>query len=220
MAKSKYTTGFCGVGLHEGTKPKTKTGVPMKVCDFWIDCKCHCHAQITKMHEMTETERVPHQNPDYNTPKGHYVMPRPDEVGLLKVAEVAVAEPVIRNPLEAPAKRFDATPTGKRARGQLEDEVLAVCGSFVRGELPYEVLTPKDIAYEIDKFDQPSVGAIGAVFDRWVTLGFAKVEKRPVQFVSFTLEGMMHGLDYLKAKHKRDAKLKQGNADRTLRPKR
>lgn len=220
MAKSKYTTGFCGVGLHEGTKPKSKNGTPMKVCDFWIDCKCKCHEQITKMHTLTETERVPHQNPDYNTPKSPYVIPRPDEYGLLKVAETVAAEPVIRNPLEAAPKRFDATPTGKRARGELEDEVLAVCGSFVRGELPYETLTPKDIAFEIDKFNPPSVGAIGAVFERWVTYGFARIEKRPVSFLSFTLEGMMHGLEYLKAKHKREAKLKQGNEARTLRPKR
>lgn len=220
MAKSKYTTGFCGVGLHEGTKPKSKSGVPMKVCDFWIDCKCHCHAQITKMHELTETERVPHQNPDYSPPKSPYVIPRPDEVYVKTVVNEQEEAPIVRNPLEAPPKRFDATPTGKRARGELEDEVLAVCGSFIRGELPYEVLLPKNIAIEIDKYNPPSVGAIGAVFERWVLYGFAKIEKNPVQFVSFTLEGMMHGLDYLKAKHKREAKLKDNAASRTLRPRR
>lgn len=216
MAKAKYLTGFCGVGLHEGMKPRSKGGTPMKVCDYWIDCGCKCHADITKMHTLTETERVPHQNPDYSTPHSPYVMPRPDEV-MAKTVEPEEKAPIIRNPLEAPAKRFDATPTGKRARGELEDEVLAVCGSFVRGELPYEVLLPKDIANEIDKFNPPSVGAIGAVFERWVLIGFAKIEKKPVQFVSFTLEGMMHGLDYLKAKHKREAKLKQGAESRTLR---
>lgn len=222
MAKARYITGFCGVGFHEGMKPKTRGGVALKVCVSWIQCACKCHTDITKMHELTSTERVPHPNPDYSPVKNPFWMPSMDERAMLHERhdhEVPV-EPVVRNPLEAQAKRFDATPTGKRARGQLEDEVLAVCGSFVRGELPYEDLTPKEVATEIDKFDPPSVGAIGAVFDRWVSLGFARCEKRPVRFVSFTLDGMTIGLEGLKAKAKREAKLKQSAEARTLRPRR
>lgn len=220
MAKAKYITGFCGVGLHEGTSPKSHSGTPMKVCVAWMQCACKCHGELTKMHELVGTDRVPHQNQHYSPPHNPYVMPTLEERAAFHSIGEEKPAPVQRNPLEAEAKRFNSTPTGKRARGQLEDEVLAVCSSFVRGELPYEDLTPKEIAREIDKFDPPSVGAIGAVFDRWVALGFARCDKKPVRFLSFTIEGMTQGLDFLKDKAKREAKLKQGAASRTLRARR
>lgn len=215
-----FVTGFCSAGFCEGKKARDFTGKPVKTCAFWKTCPCKCHVQIDKMCLMTNMPRIPLENPLYQRPVSPYVMPRPEErFEQLAAEDSKPVEPVKRSPLEVKPVRFEETPSGKRARGQLEMQVLEVCSNFVKGLLEVEDLTPHAIANEIDEIDPPSVGAIGAVFDRWVALGFARCEKKPVRFVSFTVEGMMNGLDYMKAKAKREKKMQQAEQSRgKLRP--
>lgn len=213
--KSVYKTGFCGSGFHEGTRPKSVSGVPIKVCSMIEVCTCKCHADITRMFEMGNRPRRVLDNPEYTLPISPYVMPTYEERIALHEAENARhARPVsLGKPLEVKAQQtFVETPTGIRARGQLEDQVLLVCSQFARGELEVEVLTPNFIAMEISEAEPPSVGAIGAVFDRWVRIGFARCEKKPVRFTSFTSEGMLKGLQYMKDKFKADAKKQAAGA--------
>ena len=211
--KPKYITGFCGIGCHEGMRPRGHTGAPLKVCTFWIECVCECHANVTKMFEMTGRERMPLQNPEYEDPKSTYIMPTFEEIAKARLAEESNKVVTLRKPIEVvETQTFDATPTGKRARGQLEDQVLLVCSQFVRGQLEIEVLTPQLVARSIDEVEPPSVGAIGAVFDRWTRIGFARCAKKPVRFESFTAEGLEHGLEYMKDKFKSEAKRIQTTA--------
>lgn len=225
--KVKYTTGFCQVGFHEGTKAKGASGKPVMTCASVDICHCKCHATITAMFEQAGLPRVVQVNPEYQVDRSRYVMPDPVEVEAQRAAnrlpspdaQVKVALP--RNPLEVTtAPTYNETPTGKRARGQLEAQVLAVCSAFTRGLIEEEFLTPVVIGNEIDEVEPPSAGAIGAIFNRWVEIGFAVCEKGPVRFVAFTPDGVIKGLEALRIEHKSKARLKEANDGRQLRPRR
>lgn len=216
---SVYKTGFCGAGLHEGTKPKSMTGKPMKVCTSYNLCNCHCHAKITKMYQMTDVKRVAQQNPEYQPAKN------PDLSFMDELEHRVAASPLVLAVVDTPpdheapapvapmapaasaytASEYAPTPSGVRARGQLEDEVLRVCKELLMGEYT-ELITPKYIAKHINPEDPPSVGAIGAVLDRWEAYGFAIINKKPIRFAMFTREGMANGLDKMRADYKARSK--------------
>ena len=54
------------------------------------------------------------------------------------------------------------------------------------------------------------------MFDRWVKLGFAVIEKKPTRFVRYTDEGIKFGLDRMKERSKRKLKLVQAEKRRNL----
>lgn len=213
-----YKTGFCGAGLHEGTKPKSMSGKPMKVCTSYEICGCHCHQKVSKIYQMTDTERVAQQNPEYKaaknvdltwlTPTESTVPPAPLFVGVpdTPATPEAPAVPVPVAPAApTPAPAYAPTPSGVRARGQLEDEVYRVCKDTLLGGVT-ELVTPKFIAQKIDPENPPSVGAIGAVLDRWEKYGFAVIHKKPTRFAMFTREGMANGLEKMRADYKARSK--------------
>lgn len=216
MWRSK--SGYCEVGWCEGTAAKDSAGKYVKTCPHWMFCNCDCHEKLDRMFSMTDTPRIEVDNPKYIRPKSSFWMPDRTMEGVT-VSEDGEEVRQATTLLEVNTSRhFNDTNTGKRARGQLEYEVLNVCKNFVKGVLEVEVLTPGFIALEIDEVEPPSVGAIGAVFDRWVKLGFAVCEKSPVRFTSFTADGIQYGLDNLKAKARADKKRAVNAAGRTLRP--
>lgn len=226
MAKSApYRTGFCGIGLHEGTSPVGVSGGPLKVCVEWMLCACPCHEELTTMFEMTGMERMPQQNPKYSPPKSTFKMPLPHHVE---------AEPIIpRTPsndlestlgvvgpeaLERPgasivppmvARSFEPTATGRAARGELEAWVREATDTWtVESKLDpnwQEVCTPEWIAKEVSKkhgVNLPSTGAITAVLVRWTELDFCSTEKKPTRFTGYTESGLEFGLEQLKARAK------------------
>lgn len=206
----KYRTGFCAIGFCEGHEVKDGVGKYALTCSFWKVCPCKCHTDLDKMFAAAEMPRQPVENPKYVKPKSIYVMPDPVEV-ITKGEDI----PEKRSLLEdAPTKEFIETSTGGRQKGQLEYQVLEVCRMFTKGELEVEQLTPRVIGEHIEPDAPPSAGAIGAVFDRWVKMGFANCERGPVRFVSFTVEGLQHGLDYMKAKARRERKLARAKQER------
>ena len=118
-----------------------------------------------------------------------------------------------------PPATFAPTPTGRAARGQLESWVLEQVTIWTVEGYDFPC-TPVWISREIGReqaIDPPSVGAISAVFDRWANLGFATIEKKPVRFSGFTLEGKTKGLDRMKAEVKRKQKFEKAAQKRTLR---
>lgn len=214
----KFKSGYCAIGWCEGTQAQDSTGKYVKTCAFWMHCNCDCHTKIDAMFEMTQTQRQEMSNPKYKHHKSEFWMPDRSLEGVV-VTEDGQEELVAVTLLDVNhSVNYRETDSGKRARGQLETEVLNVCKNFVKGVLEVEVLTPAFIANEIDEVEPPSVGAIGAVFDRWTKLGFAVCEKGPVRFTSFTADGLQYGLDNLKARAKREQKNAVAQASRTLRP--
>lgn len=114
---------------------------------------------------------------------------------------------------------FAPTTTGRAARGELESWVKEQCDIWLveKEEFP---CTTAYLSYEIGKaqgIKPPSVGAISAVFDRWDSIKFAVVAKKPTRFVEYTPEGVTLGLEGCKDKHKRSRRLQQAASARTLR---
>ena len=105
----------------------------------------------------------------------------------------------------------------RRPRGWLETDVLSITNKFITGEitLPEKdgeavLLTPHRIARlvkEMDGLDEaPSTGAVAAVLNRWIVVGFAEVHEKPFAFKSYTAAGEAEGLSALKAARKVKAK--------------
>lgn len=207
-----YVTGYCNIGSHEGTKPKGAiTGAPMKTCEAWAECKCDCHAQITKMFEMTGQPRVPVPNPEYAPPERTYWMPSDDpNYGLPEASPdivqgggVLVAERTVQ-----------ITEGGRTKKGDLEYAVQRVCLAPID-----KTISPEDDYYSVKYISQavyeaesaalekpPSLGAVAAVLSRWEKYDYAMLGKNPVRFVGLTPQGREKGLDWCRAQYKKKAK--------------
>lgn len=215
----KWISGFCGIGCHEGTAPTNANGTPLKVCvaigngpDDKNRCGCKCHKQIDKMYESAGIPRVAQQSPLWKPP------PSPDLSWLYEDSENPLdalvstgtqnparsAEPArdhgipVHQPTHAPDER---TPAGYRRKGQLEDSVNEVCTGYLKGEYQSDEngdMTTKHIAHLIDPDNPPSAGAVQAVLERWVKLGYAEMRRKPVGFQMLTVEGMQKGLARMK----------------------
>jgi hypothetical protein len=195
-------SGFCDVGSHEGTRAKSYTGIPLKTCPFWMSCGCDCHKEVTRMFEMSGQERIEVPNPEYRPYQRTFWMPSDDpNYGLPKPQEESI-----------PDDKLQITPTGRVRKGGLEIAVQRVVLAWM--ELPVmeriDGLAVKNIAervYEnegaaLDK--PPSLGAVAAVLDRWVTYGYVLLGQKPVRVISLTKEGKENGLDWCRARFKNE----------------
>lgn len=217
-------TGFCSNGWCEGTKPKDWRGRPVPTCEFYLTCPCKCHDQLNKLYELSEMERMPVDNPEYVPPHRTYWMPSDEPLAPLSSNVERAAAVVVESPAPdlVPAtlrRSYEPTATGRAARGQLEAWVKNQCDIWLVEQYDF-LCTPAWISEEIAKaeaINPPSVGAIGAVFDRWVKLGFAEVEKKPVRFIKYTEQGIKLGLEGLKLKAKRSLKQQRANQRRGVR---
>ncbi|QDF18281.1 hypothetical protein SEA_DAKITI_68 [Gordonia phage Dakiti] len=206
-----YKTGFCDIGSCEGTAPVSPSGKPMKVCTMHEICECSCHTKFDRMYKMANTERRVHQNPNYVPYQypdlSEYLTPTVELEGASLSVGVDARVPRERPSESAPgllelAPVYTGTPTGQRQRGQLEAEVQQVCHRAMMGEFD-ELMTPQVIAELIDHENPPSTGAIGAVFNRWERIGYAKIHRKPLYFQHLTVEGMRDGLEALRRRAKR-----------------
>ncbi|QOP65398.1 hypothetical protein SEA_DIABLA_72 [Gordonia phage Diabla] len=205
-----YKTGFCGIGHCEGTAPVSPSGKPMKVCTAHEICKCECHAKFDRMYKMANTERRLHENPNYVPYQypdlSEYLKPTVELEGTSLLGGATTRVPRERPSESAPgllelAPVYTGTPTGQRQRGQLESEVQHVCHQAMMGAYD-ELMTPQAIAMLIDPDNPPSTGAIGAVFNRWERIGYAKIHRKPLYFQHYTVEGMRDGLEALRRRAK------------------
>ena len=220
--RNKYLTGFCANGQCEGTRPKNFQGTPLSVCPMWDTCPCKCHFDLDKMFEMVNrTPDRPIKNPEYNPPKNQFWMPGDDDD--LPPVDVPLPVPGMdapsdheRRPMTPPRAPagpiFSPTPTGRKARGQLEQEVLEVCADFMRDVFDWEYCLPKLVAEEIGKratAETPSTGAINACWDRWEKMGIAVQAKKPSRLVKWadgftgTWEDLLKRKDRMKREKRR-----------------
>lgn len=205
-----YKTGFCGIGHCEGTSPVSPSGKPMKVCTFYEGCSCDCHKKFDRMYKMANETRRIHQNPKYvpytYPDLSEFLAVQADDDAASIVGVGVTPEPRERPSETAPgllesARTFTGTATGYRQRGQLEAEVQKVANRAMMGEFD-ELMTPQVIAEIIDPSNPPSTGAIGAVFNRWERIGYAKIHRKPLYFQRLTVEGMRDGLEACKNRAK------------------
>lgn len=229
-------SGFCINGQCEGTKPTSPSGVPMIVCTAWDWCKCKCHKQISELYEMAGLPRETATNPDYHPKKRDFWLPgdpetMPEEP--LSSSDVVMAPGDMERPpttppspargtlAAVPVRTFAPTPTGRRARGQLEYDVLSICRQFADLVFDWEFCTPKLVSEQIGRqyaIEPPSTGAINAVWDRWERLEFATQDKKPSRFVKFSGDGTESELDKMKLSIKRAKRRGEAELRRGIRP--
>ena len=219
-----FKTGYCNNGWCEGIKPRTKSGNAAPSCTFYGTCPCECHDMLDKMFAMSKMERILVEKSDYAPPARTWWMPSDDPLPPLSNSGPTTAPVRVESP--APgyvpphvAREYGPTPTGRAARGELESWVQAKCDEWLIEKYDFPC-TPAWISEEIAKeqgIKPPSVGAISAVFDRWVKLGFAVIEKKPVRFTRYTPDGIWRGLEGLKVDAKRKKAMARSLARRGVR---
>jgi hypothetical protein len=221
--KRKFRTGFCLNGWCEGTKPRSASGKPVPTCKDIERCPCNCHEILDEIFERAGRPRILVDNPDYMPSPRTWWMPGDDDTGdsngLSTPDGIGTLDRPERPPM-APSRPGNGasvarTATGRRAKGSLEHEVLAVCTDWSNDVFDWDSCTPKLVAEEIgakNAEENPSTGAIQAVWDRWVKLEFAVYEKKPVRFGKFLLEDFsVRSLETLKrAKKRQKSQAKRG----------
>lgn len=217
-------TGFCANGWHEGDKAKDWRGNPAPTCKFILVCPCNCHDTLDKLYHMTDMERVVVDASGYVAPPRRFWMPSDDPLpALSSPSGSSVPQTIQEGVAGITPPRMDSTfaptPTGRAARGELESWVQQECDAWLV-DSENELCTPAYLATVISRAQAvapPSVGAISAVFDRWVKLGFAKVEKRPTRFIGYTQEGLELGLVGMKIQRKRQQARQKADQNRRIR---
>lgn len=203
-------SGFCHSGWHEGTKAVTASGKPAPTCKHYINCPCDCHARLNRMFQLSGQERILVDQSQWKA-DNPYVLPSLEDV--VTAAPFRVPGIVAAVVMESPApeivpaaiqRTFTVTPTGRAGRGELETWVREITDIWAVDQ--EGLCTPKYVSEYIARrkgINAPSVGAVDAVFNRWQTLGFAKIERKPTRFEGYTEDGIRLGLDTMKARAKR-----------------
>lgn len=212
-------TGHCGIKCCEGTAPKNFRGTALPTCKDWKYCPCSCHKLIDQMYSMSNMDRVAVNHSAYV----------PDDGGFVKTWTVAPSTYVdsstptlpdtpvwIQSPVPAAVPPtmvhvYAPTSTGRAARGELESQVKEACDVWrvdVADPTTWrgQPCTPSYVSEEITKkhgIKPPSVGAIDAVFKRWMKIGFAVIHPKPTRFICYTPRGIELGLEGIKAKYQR-----------------
>lgn len=221
----KIKTGFCNLGQCEGTKPRGNKDKPLPTCKTWQECACECHVALDKMFKDVGMDRVLVENPEYLPEKVDFNIEDYLNIGSsdVRFSDTGVNGPdgieVITTAPRLPELAERRTETGRAARGGLEAQVLLVCSEYVENKM-IDMLIPKNIANVIAgkyKIPAPSTGAIGAVFNRWESIGFAKQDRKPVRFSGFTGSGTPEELERIKAKSKREKKMMKSASQRGFR---
>lgn len=113
-------------------------------------------------------------------------------------------------------RAYAPTASGRAAPGELESWVKRECDVWLVEDEGFPC-TPAYLAEQVGKtqgIKPPSVGAITAIFNRWVKIGFAEVAAKPARFVKYTEDGIRLGLDGCKARAKRQRRMAEAAAGR------
>jgi hypothetical protein len=200
VVESTYVSGFCGIGSHEGAKNLSPSGQRLKSCPQGgrfdggrlgvMVCTCQCHDVTRQMEGMTGIQ-VPALEINRTTPSLDRLLREAERssggakgpgIGVIDGPSVTVASGV----------RFAVTPTGRAARGQLEEQVrYAICVQVKAGGEMIELLglSPSTLAVMIDRENPPSTGAIYSVLKRWESNGMVDLAESPFRFIRFTERG-------------------------------
>ena len=194
-------TGFCGIGNHEGTKNVSPSGAVMRSCNVGgrsdagrvgiIVCVCECHNMTREMEQMTGRE-IPPLMINRTTPSLDRLL-RESAVGPTPAGTGGSGDPGRPTVAVASGARFVATPTGRAAKGQLEEQVRhAVCVQVTAaGDDMIRLLglSPDMLAKMIDKDSPPSTGAVYSVLKRWESQALVELGEKPFRFLAFTERG-------------------------------
>jgi hypothetical protein len=215
IKKNKLKTGHCDSGWHEGSNPDLGDGKSAPTCKQFLECPCECHLQYDQMFEEANLPRILIDNSSYKV-KNTLWLPTIEERAALRLEtlkkkeSIQIQEPETEHSVQILVRTFNETPTGRQARGQLEQLVLLAVTRWVSSDSKEDCSINWICANieEIDKITLASKGAIQAVLRRWMDIEFVLVGGQPFQFFGFTPEGKQYGLDTLKLRAKSKAKTK------------
>jgi len=97
----------------------------------------------------------------------------------------------------------------RRPKGELERQVREVIDAFVMEEIDFKgkPVTAHRVASEVlvryPEQKRPTAGSVSAVFDRWVEIGAAIMDVKPLQFVGYTMDASELGFKELTERFKR-----------------
>jgi hypothetical protein len=195
-----FRTGFCEMGQCEGTRPRSPSGRPMKVCINLAQCECSCHAMISEMCELADMERALNiqDNPEYIPYNRTFWMPTLEDRVAIELVAATTKHKISFDSPDEPS--FEETPTGRAPRGQLEYRVKQVTDAWLNESDPVQCTTKYIAAHILETHGvNSSVGAIYAVLDRWRKCGYCDLDENPFRFVGLTIAGMEHGLDWCRS---------------------
>ena len=196
-----YITGFCGLGNHEGSKNLSPSGAVMRACNVGgradagrlgiIICNCSCHDMTREMEQMTGRQ-IPPIVINRTTPSLDRLL-RESSIATGSAGTSGSVAPGRPSVVTASGARFVATPTGRAAKGQLEEQVRHAVSVQVSaaGEdmIAMLGLTPETLSKMIDKENPPSTGAVYSVLKRWEGHNLVELGEKPFRFVRFTDRG-------------------------------
>lgn len=175
------------------------------------------------MFELGGRERILVDVSEYEPQLTGFWMPTPEFMAALRndrtggrVIGPADDETALGDAPRPTERAFAPTPSGYRARGQLESEVTKVCKAWDTGAGPVN-LPLSFISQQINPHESPSVGAIREVLLRWKKYGFATMGEDPLSFTGFTPEGREQGIDVMRYKYEQRARLDRSKAERGYR---
>lgn len=206
-AKTMYVTGLCMTGACEGSMKKSESGAIFPQCKgtymFYmggtykeIVCQHDCHAAFAAIRALMVDMPVPDGVPAISLPSTSVPAPTdaPSSESLIPFAvpmsPALTGIPSIANRI--PVRMFTPTPSGRAARGQLEEQVrLQLAKAYGIGPdlLALTGLQPKLLAASINPEKPPSQGAVYAVFKRWEGQGWVELAEKPFRLVKVTEAG-------------------------------
>lgn len=208
MADYPYISGFCAVGAHEGAKKLSPGGTLFRPCPgayFYMggggECKCDCHTAFKQIRELMASMQVNTGSDDLSDRPRDGGTPDPTHTPVPVTSSVSVEPspfahtnagltiPPPRPSVITGGKSFKATPSGRAAKGELEEKVrvqLAKVCSANADMVAMTGLTPKVLSVAIDDDKPPSQGAIHAILIRWEQKGLVELGTKPFRFLKFT----------------------------------
>lgn len=220
--RTPYITGHCQTGACEGATKKSPSGLIFPQCKGTyvfrlgattkeIVCEHDCHQAFAMIRALMNEMPTPDGISPISLPPTVQETPTPSRVPIptetagsvalspfaghtSPVTPAAGQEPPshLRPKLLDFSRRFPETPSGRAARGQLEENVrLQLVKAHKAGpELLATIgLQPKAVAASINPEKPPSQGAVYAVFKRWETQGWVELADKPFRLVKVTESG-------------------------------
>lgn len=203
-----YITGFCSTGSCEGTSKRSPSGLPMPACrgtyvipsgvggrSRTYTCSHECHKAFAEIREMMAAMNAMHgiaqpgtagAKQETHSPTG---VARPAAVAT--TAATAAPPPARHGGLVPPvpsSRTFSPTPTGRAARGQLEEQVRVSLKQY-QAFVSMGTITPAFLSKAIDKEKPPSQGAVAAVLERWEKKGLIEIARKPLRVGKVTSLG-------------------------------
>lgn len=187
-----YVTGHCASGACYGSKKQAPSGARFQACQWkyeyrgkLIVCTHECHSQFEEMLAM-----MAEMNGGDASALGLLGPTGEPLTAVTRIDDTPRGVPLSLRPLDLETtKTFAPTPSGRAARGELEENVRAVIAAHFE---VFDHLTPQIIGVLINKETPPSEGAIHSVLMRWEAKGLATVERKPFRFGTFTTAGLKY----------------------------